>query len=403
MNEMYGIFKKFASDNHYVSLTKAVNSAHTTKATKATLKELHDKRGHYSQLVIHKGICYVAFVHISGEQPGDNEYNPDISLTHAVFPLERALADDFDYNKDVELHRFGSTGDRFAGKTAASSTNSPSLLLVDDMLYTTVVFNNEEEKQWSVFASAYDTTKKEYVDEYEMMLNYKGKIMPFNDDAINNVYACEGFKTTRPGIMILISARWSEYKGEYYTTVKIDVDANNGIIVKTKDFRTVEFVCVVEGNDNGQCEVASHIFDGKMYVACRQPWTTPYLVFGRYDLEKGVWMEPYKIEDGNSRPWIFEYRGELYLFNTIEEVGSKRRYANISKIRTDKKAHNFKNAPVDVVATLFECGDHHSYFIYGDRIYFSCTRWGKVNFGELKLKQYSTDKINDRLIELFGE
>ena len=36
MRETYGIFKKLAADNHYTSLTKAVNSAFTTKETAAT-------------------------------------------------------------------------------------------------------------------------------------------------------------------------------------------------------------------------------------------------------------------------------------------------------------------------------------------------------------------------------
>lgn len=403
MKENYGFFKHFINDNHYVSLTKAVSSAHTTKATKKTMRVIHGERGHYSNLIIHNGICYVGFVHIKDSAGGDNEYRSDISLTHARFSLERAESPDFDFNKDVTLHSFGSVGDTFAGVKARSSTNSPCMLVIDDILYTTVVFSNEKEGQWSVFASAYDTRRGEYVDEYEMMLDYKGNLMPFNDDAINHIYEKEGFKVTRPGIMILISTGWSEYCGEYYATAKIDVDANNGIIVKTRDFRTVEFVAVVDGNENGQCEVASRVFDGKIYVACRQPWTTPYLVFNRYDIDEGVWMEPYKIEDGNSRPWIFEYNGGLYLFNTIEEVGSGRRFANISRIRTDKKAHNRKNAPVDVVATLFECGDHHSYFVYEGRLYFTATFRGKVHFGELKLKEYSPEKINDRLIELFGE
>ena len=121
-------------------------------------------------------------------------------------------------------------------------------------------------------------------------------------------------------------------------------------------------------------------------------------------METGEWKEPYKVEDGNARPWMFEYRGELYLFNTIEEVGEGRRFSNISKIRTCKGAHNDKNVPVDVVATLFECGHHYSCFVYNDRIFFSCSYKGLgVVFGELKLKQYSPQKINDKLIELFGE
>ena len=46
MKETYGIFKKFAADNHYSLLTKAVNSAFTTRDTASTMKKLSEENGH---------------------------------------------------------------------------------------------------------------------------------------------------------------------------------------------------------------------------------------------------------------------------------------------------------------------------------------------------------------------
>lgn len=404
MNETYGIFKKFVNDNHYVSFAKDVSSAHTTKATKATLRRLHDEYGHYSQIVIHKGLCYVCFIHNIGAR-GDDEYQPTIGLTHAVFSLDRVLSEDFDYKKDVRLHRFGSVSDTFAGHKSKSSMTCPSMLIMGDMLYTTVGFLSEIENQWSMFASVYDTNKKEYVREHQMKLRYKDKVGPFNNDTISDVCEGEGYNRLTQDKMINISNRWCEYEGEYYTAFQVEIPGgSNGMIIKTKDFETVDFVSIIPENSQGRAETAVYIFDKKLYIAARQPWGTPYLLLSRYDLETKEWKEPYKIEDGNARPWMFEYRNELYLFNTIDEVGERRRFSNISKIRTCEGAHNDKNAPVDVVATLFDCGHHYSCFVYNDRIFFSCSirGWG-VSFGELKLKQYSPEKINDKLIELFGE
>lgn len=404
MNETYGLFKKIVNDNHYVSFAKDVSSAHTTKATKATLKRLHDEVGHYSQLVIHNGICYVCFVHNIGGI-GDNEYQPTLGLTHAIFSLDRVLSDDFDYKKDVKLHRFGSVGDSFAGHKSKSSMNCPSMLLIGDMLYTTVGFLSEVDNQWGLFASVYDTNKKEYVSEYQMKLRHKDKVGPLNINTVSDICEYEGYCRLPKNEMINTSNRWCEYEGEYYTTFHAEIPGvSNGIIIKTKDFETVDFVSIIPENSKGRAETAIYIFDKKLYLAARQPWGTPYLLLSRYDMETGEWKEPYKVEDGNARPWMFEYRGELYLFNTIEEVGEGRRFSNISKIRTCKGAHNDKNVPVDVVATLFECGHHYSCFVYNDRIFFSCSYKGLgVVFGELKLKQYSPEKINDKLIELFGE
>ena len=55
MNQSYGIFKKATADNHYVSLAKSLNSAHTTKETQPTLKNLTGECSHGGYLVIHKG------------------------------------------------------------------------------------------------------------------------------------------------------------------------------------------------------------------------------------------------------------------------------------------------------------------------------------------------------------
>ena len=62
-----------------------------------------------------------------------------------------------------------------------------------------------------------------------------------------------------------------------------------------------------------------------------------------------------------------------------------------------------KNVPLDTVATIFDCGHYSSFFIYEDRIFFTSTIRGCINFGELKLKQYDTVKVNHRLVEMFGD
>lgn len=399
MNELYGIFKKFANDNHYDAFAKVLNSAHITAETKKTMKRLHDEFGHYSQLAIHKDVCYAAFMHNPGGHNDDTSAS-GMGLAFATFSLEQGLSVDFDYKKDVNLYRVGGIGSTFAGYKSQTGLVPQSLVLIGDLLYLVLGFESEEEKQWGLFVTVYDTTKKAFINEYQLKLNYKGKVAPYNYEAMNDIYEKEGYQPIKPSQMLV--SHWNEYKGEYYATVVVDCDNESGIIVKTKDFKTIEFVDVVRENTQGSCEVASGIFDGKMYIACRQSWTVPYLIFIRYDIETGAWTNAYKIEDGNSRPMFFVYHDELFLFNTLEEPFG-RRYSNISKVRTIKNAHNGKNAPINTIATLFECGDHHSYFIYNDKIYFTATINGRVFFGELKLKEYSPQKVNKKLLDLFKD
>ena len=399
MKEMYGVFKKFIADNHHDSFAKALNSAYATENTRQTLKVLHDEFGHYAQLAIHKDICYVIQMYNPGGH-NDDIYANNMCLSFATFPLERALADDFDYKKDVTRKRIGGIGDTFAGHKSSSGFCPQSLVIVGDLIYVVLGFENEQEKQFGLYVNIYDTNKQEFIDEYQLKLDYKGKVTPFNYESMNDIYKKEGYPAVYYSQMQV--SHWSEYKGEYYSTIIIDSNNESGIIFKTKDFKTIEYVEVVHENLDGCCEDASYIFDGKMYIACRQKWTTPYLIFIRYDLEKKTWTEAYKIEDGNSRPMFFEYHDELFLFNTLDEPHG-RHHANISKVRTAKDAHKFKNAPINTIATLFECGDHHCYAVYNDRIFFTATKDSRIYFGELKLKQFEPKKVNQRLLELFGD
>lgn len=401
MNELYGVFKKFAGNNYHDAFTKMLNSAKITNDTAPTLRVLHDEFGHYSQLVIHNDVCYVCFQHNEGGVD-DDEHAKNMTLTLATFPLERALSEDFDYKKDVSYTPFGKIGQKIGEHTLLSSTNANSMTLKDDKIYIVFTFESNIEMQWTTYVYVYDLQSLRFCDRHELCIDYGGEITPFNNDAINRIYLDNGIKAA-PKDMIMASNRWSLYNGEYYTSVVIgSFTPNPGIIIKTKDFKTVKFVSAVPEGENTQAEIVSGLYDGKMYLAARQFWGTPYLLFYRYDIDKNEWIEPYKIEDGNSRPSIFEYKGKIYLYNTLEEP-FPRRYSNISRIRTEQNAHNFRNAPTEPVCTLFKCGNHHHFFVYGDRIFFSCSNTARIYFGELKFREYSTDKVNKKLLELFGD
>jgi len=400
MNETYGLFKKFSSDNHYTSLTKAINSAVTTKETAATLKRISKLNGHGGYLVINDGICYSTFLHITNINGNDSEYNPYIELTMAIFSLERVSADDFDADKDVEYRVLGKMGVDHLGHRAISNFKCNSMLVSGDIIYLCYCFQTED-GDFRMFRSIYHIADGTIDSDVEMKLSYKGKLYYLSDDTVNIIYLDNGMPRCEKSLPEMVS-HWSEYKGEYYATFVIgSPQPNNGMIVKTKDFENVEFVSLIPGNENGSAEVSSYIKDGYLYLACRQKWGTPYLLFMKYDLENQAWCDTYKIEDGNARPWFFEYKDELYLFNTIEE--RKRRYANISKILTKNASHSRLITPVDTVATIFDCGAYLCFDVYEDRIYFICTKNSATHFGELKLKQCSNDTVNNRLIELFGD
>ncbi len=403
MNELYGIFKKMAYDNHFESFTKELNSAYATKETHKTMKELTKQlpnhTAHTAVLAIHKGICYSTFIHNYGEMT-DDPFSKGLVLELGIFSLERALSDDFDCDKDVRIVQFDRNEAIIGDINATSAFLGNSLCLEGDKLHITMSAQIDGSR-YALHHCIYDTETDTFTKLKEVKLDYKGKIYPLDDASINRITAAEGYLSNGSG-MPQVTNRWSEYKGYYYTAFMLDSEpVFKPLVIRTKDFDTMEFVSIVPDCDGCDCEVASIIHTDQLYTACRKYWSSDRMIVNRYDLETGTWLDSYPIEDATSRPWFFIWRDEVYLFNTIEEA--QRRYANISRVRTDRKAHNHKNAPMDTVATVFLCGQYNSFFVYEDRIFFVCTLRGCIRFGELKLKLHNSEKVNERLLELFGD
>ena len=398
MDELYGLFKKNSADNHFVSLAKSLNSAYATKYTRKTLKKLESYCSHGSELEIRDGVCYLCYIRNTAAFD-DDEFSPNLELVLARFKLERVLADDFEPTKDVTRAVLGRIGTEYLGEPAYTCPKGGSMCFIGDELFISTSFLTEDGK--NRFCTITYDTRAEKVTEYTWAkLRRDGALYDLTDDTINALYEEAGYPRTEPSIIEPI-ARWSEYRGEYYSTFLIGSPTpNNGILVKTRDFKTFDFISVIPYNENGCAEATSAIFDGKLFVACRQKWTTPYMLLLRYDIDEGKWHVPYRIEDANSRPWIFEHKDDLYLYNTIDE--GFRTYSNISKIRTSKKAHNGKNNPIDTIATLHGCGAYAGFSVYGDRIFFASSIDGFVHFGELIMKQHDPTAVGERLLELFS-
>ena len=128
----------------------------------------------------------------------------------------------------------------------------------------------------------------------------------------------------------------------------------------------------------------------------------PYLYLGALDLKTMKWDRCFKLPDGNCRPWFFEYRGQLYLMNTVEE--RNRRYTNISRVRAWDTEWSFFNEihPVEVLATIKECGSYFATASYGGAVYFVSTL-NIESFGKLCLDFYNEDEVNEKLLKLFNE
>lgn len=404
MDESYGILKKLAGDNSYTALARMLSSAASTRDTAATLRKLTKddiRYAHMGQLVIDRDVCYATFLQNPGED-GEKTDSRTSEIVLAVFPLERALAADFSAAQDVTYRTIGKLGDTFAGYEAVSSFKENSMCLVGEKIYICFCFLCRDER-YRIFRVIYDIPSGAFEDETPMMIRCRGETSDFTDEAVNRIYRDEGCAACAPGMVELVS-RWSEYHGEYYATFLTVGGKQNGMIIKTADFRTAEFVSVIPENTEGVAEASSYIFRDKLYIACRHDYFLAHMSLHVMDLTDGTWLPPYLIEDGNARPWFFVRDGELYLLNTTEEYF--RRYTNVSRVRTMDGFLGYR-APLETMATLYECGFYYAVCEYGNRLFVISSNMldgaHTVYFSELKLKLFDASKAGKRLLALFEE
>ncbi len=398
---MYGIFKHLAAENYYTALPKCINSAVCTEETKKSFRRITRRNivyAHMGQLVISDGICYATFLQNPGND-GEEHDSKTSEVVLAVFSLDAVTSDSFDAKTDVTIYPVGRKGDTCAGYRAASIFKDNSMCLVGDNLYVCFSFVAEDGVA-RVFRKIFDVREKAWKEEVVARLEYQGKMYDFSDKTINLVYRDKGLEERALGLIELVSA-WSEYEGEYYATGVTIEAPNNGIVVKTSDFCTMKLVDAVPFNDMGSAEIASCVFRNRLYVACRQDYGLPYLYLSYLDLKTLEWKQHYKLPDGNVRPWFFVCRDELYLLNTVEEY--HRRYTNLSRIRVMETPHSVFNdqSPVEIMATLKDCGSYFATAVCDGAVYFVCTR-DTESFGRLSMNFSDENTVNRKLAEFFG-
>lgn len=397
LQDFYGIFKNFGNQNCYSLLSLIANSTKSTNLTSQTLKKLTKNDisfGHMGQLVIKDGMCYASFLQNSGTD-GEATYSKTSELVLVKFLLTDALSDSFSPDTNTQVKVIGKLGSACAGQIAKSIFKDNAMCLIDNKLYITFMFISETDSDAHLFRKVYNISSDIFEDEVVCEIEYKGKTYPFTNSTINMIYGENHLNQNASGIMEIVS-EWSKYNSEYYATGINGDKPNNGFIIKTSDFKKYYFVDVLPFNDNGIAEIASIVYDNKLYVACRQNYGLPYLLLAFYNLRNGTWGTPYRIQDGNARPWFYKKDGALYLINTIEEY--YRRYINISNVLTS--GYLGASAPIKTTATLYNCGSYIATSEYNDNTYYVCTYNGTIYFGILDVIKYDETIVNNKFLKL---
>ena len=397
----YGVEKFIANNgaNFYSQLAVMYNSAKNN--TDTVLKRVTTnviQFAHMPQMIIKDGIVYLSYLQNTGDD-GEGTYSTTSSVVLAKFSLSDFNSDNFNPSTDVDIFEIGKLGDTFANYQAKSIFKDNSMCLVGDIIYIPFMFITEEENAARMFVAAFDTTTDTITSKQASTISYGSDSLDFTINTINTIYIKEGYNVVpvTNNIIELVS-EWSIYNNEYYATLICSGGkGNTGMIVKTSNFVNYTFVSCIPFNENGEAEIASIVFDGKLYVACRQNYGIPYLMLGYYNLSNGTWSNPTKIADGNSRPWFFVYNSKLYLANTIHEYS--RHYFNISEVSTSNYVG--KNVPTRIISTYYQMGQYYAMTTSNNKLYM-VTRKNTISFGELKLSEMDVSQAQQKLLDLFA-
>lgn len=332
-------------------------SAQTTPSQMRRITIDQIRYSHMGELIIdRKGNCYASFLQNYGD--GSEMLRSETSeVTLACFPLSRVMAEDFRPEKDIAYHRIGGLGDTFLGQKAGSIFKDNSMCMEGDIIHITFQFLPENDDIAHLYKTDYNVKTKSFSGEEECMISYKGTVEPFTIKAVSRIIESEGGvpPQIKDNILELVS-RWSRYKGWWYGTLACAGETgSNGIAVRTKDFKVMEYVAMPPFNKDGMAEVSSIIKDGRLYVACRQNYGIFNLLLSYYDLKKGEWGPVTTIHDGNSRPWFFTQGRHLYLMNTPDKP---RKYIDISEVSLDRSSGDA--IAVNKIATLQDCGFYYA-------------------------------------------
>jgi len=335
-------------------LATTISAQNTAASQMRRITKSEIQYSHMGQLIIdRKGNCYASFLQNYGA--GTEKLRSETSeVTLACFPLRRALADDFSPADDVTYKRIGGLGDTFLGNKAASIFKDNSMCKEGNTIHLTFQFLPSTDDIAHLFKTDYNIRKGTFSGNEECLISYKGTLEPFTIKAVGRIIESEGGvpPQIKDNILELVS-QWSRHKGWWYATLACaGKTGSNGLVVRTKDFKVMEYVAMPPFNQDGMAEVSSIIKDGKVYVACRQNYGIFKLLLSYYDLRNGTWGPVTTIDDGNSRPWFFIRKGHLYLMNTPDKP---RKYIDVSELSLEDGAIGAKK-----IATLEDCGYYYA-------------------------------------------
>lgn len=364
------------------------------ETTLINIKQDGDVVNHDSTLQIDlNGNCYIVST-VNRTGTGDSPPNTSGStfVRLDVFPISNP--------SNITSYVVAEYEGSYNGLTLESGAGVPNCYLVGTVLH--IFFCSKVDTEYTLIHCTFDTQTSTFGDYSKMQITYNNNTFDITRLNIFNNIGTDYPNSILDGntYLSLNGNIGKQVVGEnvyYYGCFMAGSYYKSGILMKTTDFVTWDFVCipVPDYDTNGKFEAAVHVVGDYLYYALRQTYERNVLtgvdipdgktsiVLARYNLLTNEWIEIIEIPDCSSRPCFFEYNDNLYLWHCAKG----RDYGSILKI--DQRAIDISY----VVQYAHKYSNYPSVFVYNDTLYVT------VSYSGVQLKSFTLSTISETTID----
>lgn len=387
-----GLYMNWADYNSWNIMQKIYNTINISELARNSVIPITEKGavfGHEGQIQIVDGIVYSVF--LQNTVSSEDLYSSTSKIVLASFSIS-------DYNNklvdsNIKHYELGKLGDIICEGYTAKSTGWDPNILVDkhdsNILHIYAMFITNETENAIEFHRTFNISES-ILSDWELCTLDGSEFSYESVNKVNKDHGLLSLSDYNKGAIIEMVSGFTEYDGYFYNAVMIAAgkgrNSNNGLIVRTNDYINFNTFLTMPFNYNGASETSVKVYDNRLYVACRQYPGIPFLLISSYDFVKRKWGKVTKIRDGNVRPWIFTYKGKLYLLNTIKRIG--RAYSALSTLTL-----NNEEVIVEEICVIENVGWYFATYEFDDKLYFVCKK-DKEYFGELPINTQEAYSIN---------
>lgn len=374
--------------NMYELLDKVYASYKTTQNTEATLKRISKTAktyAHVSMFEIYDDTVYMAYMTNANYSSGESQTSTDYELVLDYFTLDRWGSDDFDAETDVTTVSLGKIGTEYTDAdtgetlTAVRAPGDHSITIVDGVIHIVHAIRLESSSEATIISRQFDCSTKAFVDDstHICKLVYGDDTYDFTTTNYRSIMTRLGYLITSDGTMH-VSSNFVKIGTTYYNTIA-GAGENVGAVIKTTDFITFTIAAIPDFNIHGADELMLGANGTNLIVVGRQKYGISHLAIGYYETNKSTWLTKTFMPSFNTRPYLFTYRGAVYMLAA----------SSFDRDKWDlyKLTESSWKLWWGQVCTLNKIWDYPCVYVYNNTMYFSASLNSRrqISFGKLML------------------